>query len=77
MDNIRIAPGETIKEVLEMRGLRPFDLAIKLDMTIKQLDNLLHGSSVIDEALAESLEAVFDIDKSFWIGLDRIYREGE
>ena len=70
-----IAPGETIKEALSDRDLRPYDLAVSLNITIMDLEALLDGNKVIDTEIAKGLQELLGIEKQFWLNLQQIYEE--
>lgn len=73
--NMIIAPGETIKEALSDKGLRPYDLAVSLNITILDLEALLDGNKAIDTEIAKGLQELLGIEKQFWLNLQQIYEE--
>ncbi len=66
-------PGDTILEILELRGLTPDDLALSLNWERDRLDLLLNGA-VLTPQVALELERIFDIEASFWNNLESNYR---
>lgn len=72
---IVIPPGETIKEVMENNSITKNQLQQKLCISLDTLEDLLEGDIPLTEHIAEQLEAIFDIDKQFWINLEENYRK--
>lgn len=70
-----ICPGETIKELLEVYHYTQKDLAMKLDMELKTVNEILNGKGVITFDTAVKLGLIFDIDASFWNNLEFNYRK--
>lgn len=68
----RVAPGETIKEILLDRNAEGLSMA--LGLTKEQALGLLDGSTVITEEIAEGLERTLLVSKRFWLNLDAQYR---
>jgi HTH-type transcriptional regulator/antitoxin HigA len=75
LDEMIIPPGETIKELLEDRGMTQEELAIRLDMSTKHVSQMITGKKPITYQTALKLESVFNVPASFWNNLERIYRE--
>ena len=70
-----VAPGETILEVMEDRGITIKELASYLLQTAEEVQLLLVGESPLTESIAAKLEELFDIPQSFWLNLERFYQE--
>lgn len=70
-----IAPGDTILELLEVKGMTKLDLADKMSVDIKTIDDIIKVKTPITESIALKLEYVFDIPVSFWNNLESGYRE--
>lgn len=70
-----ICPGETIKELLDTYHYTQKDLAMKLDMELKTVNEILNGKGVITFDTAVKLGLIFDIDASFWNNLEFHYRK--
>lgn len=75
MRRIAVAPGETIKEQMEEQNIDFNSLAVKLDLSYEELEDLLCGKLPINEELAKKLENVFDIEKDFWLSLQATYED--
>lgn len=71
-----IPPGETLKEVLEDRGLTPRELAKKSGISLFAVYGVLAGWYLIDSGLAKRLEKALGTPASFWIKREQVYREG-
>ena len=72
---IAIAPGMTIKEVLEDRHMSQKELATRMDMSEKHISKLINGEVPLTQDVAMRLERVFGVEASFWNGLEANYRE--
>lgn len=70
-----ICPGETIKELLEIYNYTQQDLANKLDMDVKTVNEIINGKAPITIDTAIKLELIFDIDALFWNNLEFNYRK--
>ena len=68
-----IHPGETVKEVLDERGMSQEELAIRTGFSPKHVSEVVHGKKGISPAFAKTLEYVFGMPASFWINLQGIY----
>lgn len=71
---IAIAPGETIKEEMEHRGISQRELADGLGITIKDFSDILNGNAPITCEIATKLEGIFGPSKDFWISLEINYQ---
>ena len=70
-----ICPGETIKELLEIYNYTQQDLANKLDMDVKTVNEIINGKAPITIDTAIKLEIIFNIDAIFWNNLEFNYRK--
>ena len=70
-----ICPGETIKELLEVYNYTQQDLADKLNMELKTVNEILNGKAPIMADTAIKLEMIFSIDAVFWNNLEFNYRK--
>jgi plasmid maintenance system antidote protein VapI len=69
------APGETIQDLLDERGIDRPRFADMSGLSIPEVEALLHGRMEILEPLADRLETIFGVTRSFWLERDRQYRE--
>ncbi|MBO5347643.1 MAG: HigA family addiction module antidote protein [Lachnospiraceae bacterium] len=72
---IAIPPGETIKELLEDRGMSQKELAVRLDMSEKHVSKLVNGEVQLTMDMARRLEMVLGPSAQFWCKLEAFYRE--
>ena len=70
-----ICPGETIKELLEVYNYTQRDLADKLGMDLKTVNEILNGKAPITADTAIKLELIFNIEANFWNNLEFNYRK--
>lgn len=70
-----IAPGETISELLEVNSMTQLDLAMKLGINKKTINEIIKGKAPITTSTAMKLEYVFHIPANFWNNLEIQYRE--
>lgn len=73
-------PGETLKEILEERGLTVKELAGRIALfeqsIIEQsLLRIIENKAPIDSEMALRLKLVLGIETSFWSNRERHYRE--
>lgn len=70
-----VAPGETILEILENRGITQAELAKRLDRPLKTLNGIIKGKVAITPETALQLEQVLGIPAGFWNNLESQYQE--
>jgi len=70
-----VAPGATLKETLEMKGLSQADLSLRTGMAEKTISQIINGIAPISYETAEKLELVLGIPSRFWNARERSYRE--
>lgn len=68
-----IHPGETLKEILEDRGMSQRELAIRTDVTEAHISSVVNCQKAISVAFAKKLEYALGIDAGFWINLQANY----
>lgn len=73
--NIAIPPGETLLEVLESLNMTQKELAGRIGMSVKTINEIIKGKAPITAETALKLEIVLDTPASFWINLESNYRE--
>lgn len=71
---IAIPPGESIKEYLEALSMTQTELAARLGITTKHLNNIISGNSPITYETALKLEIVIGPSAEFWINLEQNYQ---
>mgnify|MGYP002526257691 CR=1 FL=1 len=72
---LAIPPGETIKELLDIRSMTQKQFAIRMGISEKHISKLINGEVHLTYDMAFRLESVFGGPASFWIGLENSYRE--
>jgi len=70
-----IPPGETIIELLEHYNMTQKELAQRIELTPKTINEIVKGKSAITYETAQKLENVFGMEASFWNNLEKNYRE--
>ncbi|MFA6856300.1 MAG: HigA family addiction module antitoxin [Treponema sp.] len=68
-----IHPGETLKEVLEDRGMPQLELAQRTGMSPKHISTVINGEKDISVAFARKLAYALGIEAAFWINLQTNY----
>jgi HTH-type transcriptional regulator/antitoxin HigA len=69
------APGETLEEILEMRGMSQAELADRTGRPKKTINEIIRGKAAITAETALQLEKVLGIPAAFWITREQNYRE--
>lgn len=69
------APGETLAEVIEERDMTQTDLAHRLGMAQKTVNEIIQGKAPLTHETALALERVLGIAAGFWNRLEASYRE--
>jgi HTH-type transcriptional regulator/antitoxin HigA len=69
-----VAPGETLQELLEERGMSQRDLARRSGLSPKHINRLLHGLVPLSPDVAVRLERVTGTPAHFWNALEANYR---
>lgn len=67
-------PGQTISDLLEERGIRQTELATRMDVTPKFVNELIAGKAGITPATALALEKALDVPADFWLVRDAHYQ---
>jgi HTH-type transcriptional regulator/antitoxin HigA len=68
-------PGDTIAELLEERGVRQAELAVRMGMTPKFVNEVVAGKASITPTTALALEKALDVPADFWLAREARYRE--
>jgi HTH-type transcriptional regulator/antitoxin HigA len=69
-----VPPGETLAEMLEERGLTQTELAQRLGVSLKHVNQVLRGTAPISAELALGLESVLGAPADFWLKRESLYR---
>ena len=70
-----IAPGESLRELIESLAMSQKEMSTRLEMTEQSLVRILKGSQPITYDTSERLELVTGTPASFWNNLEALYRE--
>jgi len=68
-----IHPGEYIAELLEAKGMKQTELALRLGVTTKHLNNIINGKAQITPEMAKSLQNVFNYPSKYWLSLQATF----
>ncbi len=70
-----IHPGETLKEMLEDRGMTQRELALRTDVKEPHISGIVNCQKPISVSFAKKLEYALGVDASFWINLQANYEK--
>jgi HTH-type transcriptional regulator / antitoxin HigA len=70
-----VPPGESLVEALEALGMTQAELASRMGRPLKTVNEIVKGKAAITADTSLQLERVLGIPASFWINLERGYRE--
>jgi addiction module HigA family antidote len=68
-------PGETLRELLEERGVSQAELAVRMGRPKKTISEIINGKAAITPETALELELVLGVPASFWGAREAHYRE--
>lgn len=68
-------PGETLQEVLDANGMTQSELASRIGVTAKHINEIIKGKKPISPRTADKLSNVFSLSARFWNNLQKIYDE--
>ena len=72
---IAIPPGATIREQLEIHKMTQKEFAARMDMSEKDISQLINGEVMLMPEVAKRLEDIFGISATFWNNLKARYQE--
>lgn len=70
-------PGESVAELLEEHEMTQTELARRLGVSLKHLNQVIKGSATISAELALGLEKVFSAPAHFWLAREATFRAHE
>jgi addiction module HigA family antidote len=73
--DVPVAPGETIREILDDRGITQTDFAVRLGKSEKFVSQLVNGKAPLTHETAIELERVLGAPSSFWNAAEAQYRD--
>lgn len=68
-----IHPGETLRELLDDRGMSQKGLALRSGFSEKHISKVINGGASITAPFATALENVFGVEAEFWMNLQSNY----
>jgi addiction module HigA family antidote len=69
-----IPPGGTLGDLLEERGMTQTELAQRLGVSLKHINQVVNGSASVSAELALGLEKVFSVSAGFWLNRESLYQ---
>lgn len=73
--NYAIHPGEILQDALEAHQLTQKELADRVGLTTKHINEIIKGKSSITSNVAQKFEFVFSTSPGFWLNLQKDYEE--
>ncbi len=73
--DVPLAPGETIREILDERAISQIDFATRLGKSEKFVSQLINGKASLTHETAIELERVLGVPASFWNAAEATYRD--
>lgn len=70
-----VPPGETILEMLEYHNMTQKELAQRIELTPKTVNEIVKGKASLSYQTASKLENVFGVEATFWNNLEKNYQE--
>lgn len=71
----RVPPGETLKELMDLRSYTELDVAVALGMSPVELRRMVEGASPVTPEVAEGLEEITGLPAQMWLNLEANYRK--
>jgi addiction module HigA family antidote len=68
-------PGATLADLIEERGIKQAELATRMGVTPKFINELVGGKASITPTTALALERALDVPADFWLARDARYQE--
>ena len=68
------APGETLVEWLDERGMTQADLASRMGLSVEHINQIVKGAAPVTTETALGLEQVTRVPATFWNNLELNYR---
>lgn len=69
-----VAPGDTLAEILEEHALTQTELARRLGVSLKHINQIINGVVPISADIALALEKVLGVTASFWLNRDALFQ---
>ncbi|MFW6271073.1 MAG: HigA family addiction module antitoxin [Bacillota bacterium] len=75
--DVAVPPGDTLKELLEVNNMTQAELANRIDMSNKHINQIIKGKTSLTPETALKLEKIFDPPASFWLNLEANFQAAE
>jgi HTH-type transcriptional regulator/antitoxin HigA len=69
-----VPPGATVADLLEEHGMTQTELARRLGVSLKHVNQVVKGVASISAELALGLEKVFGVSAAFWLNRESLYQ---
>ena len=70
-----VAPGATLKELLDTKGISQVDLSMRTGLAMKTINQIVSGVAPLSIETAGRLEMALGVPAQFWNRLELNYRE--
>jgi HTH-type transcriptional regulator / antitoxin HigA len=67
-------PGQTLEEILDERALSQTELARRLGVSLKHVNQIINGAATISAEIALGLEKVLGVSAGFWLNRDALFQ---
>lgn len=71
---VAYAPGYYIRDIINSLNISYQEFGEKMEMSTEEITQLILGECILDEKIANKLEAFFHVDAKRWLELERQYR---
>src|SRR5688572_8113620 len=68
------APGETVAELLEERGMTETELAQRMGRPVKTIDEIIHGKAPLSQRQRFNWSRFFGVPAEYWLNHEAKYR---
>jgi HTH-type transcriptional regulator/antitoxin HigA len=69
-----VPPGATIADLLDEHGMTQTELARRLGVSLKHINQIVKGVASVSAELALGLEKVFGVSAAFWLNRESLYQ---
>jgi addiction module HigA family antidote len=67
-------PGDSLAEILDLRGMSQAELALRMGRPLKTINEIIKGKAAITPETAIQLERVLGVEAEFWLRRENQYR---
>lgn len=72
---VAIHPGEFLEEIIEEYNLTQINLAERIDITPKAINEIIKGKNPITRETAHKLSKVFPMSADYWVNLQQLFED--